>query len=150
MLIGCFLYSILIIFLHLTVNNVVIWYKDQMVYSHGQYNVNQRVQTLKNNSILLKNIKPEDAGVYNCEVFPENIRLQVVLEVNKMLNILCDGRDVIDRTLVFREGESHVCECKTRGSNEDNIKWSLNVSIFCNTLSIMILISKKSVILHHM
>ncbi|XP_065369250.1 hemicentin-2 isoform X2 [Calliphora vicina] len=116
------------------VNNVVIWYKDQTVYSHGQYTANPRVETLKNNSILLKNIQPDDAGSYYCEVFPENIRLHVELEVNKLLSILCDGRDVLDRTIVFRQGESHICECKTRGSSEANIKWSLNGNRFDETL----------------
>lgn len=87
------------------------------------------METLKNNSILLKNVQPEDAGNYYCEVYPEKIRLQVKLEINKILTILCDGRDVMDRTVVFRQGESHICECKSRGSDEANIKWSLNVCV---------------------
>ncbi|KAI8123930.1 hypothetical protein FF38_08195 [Lucilia cuprina] len=120
------------------VNNVVIWSKDETVYANGQYTLNKRVETLKNNSIVLKNIKPDDAGTYYCEVLPEKIRLEVVLDVSKMLNIQCDGRDVIDRKIVFRQGESHICECKSRGSNEANIKWSVNGNRFDETLGELI------------
>lgn len=113
---------------YLTVNNVIIWYKEQTVYSHGQYTINHRVETLKNNSILLKSVQPDDAGVYYCEVLPENIRLQIVLDVNKAISITCDGRNVLDRTIVFRQGESHICECKTRVSEKHHLKWFHDVS----------------------
>ncbi|KAM7342362.1 neural cell adhesion molecule 1 isoform 2-T3 [Cochliomyia hominivorax] len=112
------------------VNNVIVWYKDDIVYSNGQYTLNSRIKNLKNNSIILKNVQPDDAGNYYCQVLPDNIRLHVKVEVNKLLSILCDGRDVLDRTIVFRQGESHICECKTRGPNEANIKWSLNGNRF--------------------
>ena len=114
------------------VNNVVIWYKDQTAYSNGKYTLNPRVETLMNNSIILKNVQSEDAGNYYCEVVPENIRLHVILEINRALMITCDDRDVVDRTIIYRQGESHVCECKASGSSKTDIKWSLNVSICYN------------------
>lgn len=107
-----------------------MWYKDQTVYANGKYTLNPRVEALMNNSIVLKNVQADDAGNYYCEVYPENIRLHVLLQINKALTITCDDRDVVDRTIIYRQGESHVCVCKTTGSSETEIKWSLNVSLY--------------------
>lgn len=126
---GAILHAFNNLLVHPIVNNVVIWYKDTTVYAHGHYSMNQRIESLRNNSIVLKNVQEDDAGNYYCEVYPENIRLHVALEIKKLLTIVCDGRDVLDRTIVYREGESHICECRTSGSSESNIKWFLNVGV---------------------
>ncbi|XP_061390258.1 neural cell adhesion molecule 1, partial [Musca vetustissima] len=106
-------------------NNVVIWYKDQTVIINGQHSMNDRFEALKNNSIVLRNAQPDDEGNYFCTVLPQNITQNVVLTIEKAFTIRCDGRDVLDRSIVYRQGESHVCECKASGE-ESNIKWFLN------------------------
>uniref|UniRef100_A0A1I8M6V2 Ig-like domain-containing protein n=1 Tax=Musca domestica TaxID=7370 RepID=A0A1I8M6V2_MUSDO len=107
-------------------NNVVIWYKDQTVIVNGQHSMNERFEALKNNSIVLRSAQLDDEGNYFCTVLPQNITQNVVLTIEKAFSIRCDGRDVLDRSIVYRQGESHVCECKSAGGEESNIKWFLN------------------------
>lgn len=109
-------------------NNVVIWYKDRTAIVSGQYSMSDRYESMKNNSIILHNAQPADGGNYFCTVLPQNVTLNVVLIVEKELTIRCDGRNVLDRSIVYRQGESHSCECKTQGTAASNIKWYLNVS----------------------
>lgn len=94
--------------------------------------MNERFEALKNNSIVLRSAQLDDEGNYFCTVLPQNITQNVVLTIEKAFSIRCDGRDVLDRSIVYRQGESHVCECKSAGGEESNIKWFLNVSGMTN------------------
>ncbi|KAL9918307.1 neurotrimin isoform 1-T8 [Glossina fuscipes fuscipes] len=111
---------------NMNANNAVVWYKDNTIYTNGQYAINHRVEGLRNNSLLLKNIQTDDAGNYYCEVLPQKIRLHVILEIERTLTIHCDGREVLDRTVVYKQSESHICKCKSPGSDINNIKWFIN------------------------
>ncbi|XP_075166236.1 lachesin [Haematobia irritans] len=107
-------------------NNVIMWYKDTTAIIQGQFSLNSRYENLKNNSILLRQALPSDSGNYFCTVLPQNITQNIILTVEKFLTIYCDGIDVLDRQITYRQGESHKCVCRTPGSESNNIKWYLN------------------------
>ncbi|EDX08195.1 GD11664 [Drosophila simulans] len=52
-------------------SNAVMWYKNRIIIANGQNPINQRVQCMLNNSILLKNVSPEDSDDYYCEILPQ-------------------------------------------------------------------------------
>lgn len=86
------------------------------------------VDVLKNNSLIIKNVTVKDAGDYYCEVLPEKVRMHALVEVDESLMIFCDGQEVTNRSLVFRQGEPHHCECKYYSLENVQIKWFIDVS----------------------
>uniref|UniRef100_A0A1I8QAP3 Ig-like domain-containing protein n=1 Tax=Stomoxys calcitrans TaxID=35570 RepID=A0A1I8QAP3_STOCA len=107
-------------------NNVIMWYKDTIAIASGQYSMNDRYESQKNNSLLLRQAQPSDSGDYFCTILPQNITQTIILNVEKTLTIYCDGRDVLGRQITYRQGESHSCECKTPGMKSGKIKWFWN------------------------
>ncbi|XP_068145086.1 neural cell adhesion molecule 2 [Drosophila tropicalis] len=107
-------------------SNAVMWYKNQTIIANGQIAISNRVEGMKNNSILIKNVTPEDADDYYCLVLPDQIRQHTSLMVGARLSILCDGLDITDRSQTFKQGDHHKLECRTYMATSTNIKWSLN------------------------
>ncbi|XP_036333889.1 neural cell adhesion molecule 2-like isoform X1 [Rhagoletis pomonella] len=107
-------------------NNVIMWYKDKIVIATGQFVMYPNVDVLKNNSLIIKNVTVKDAGDYYCEVLPERVRMHALLEVDESLMIFCDGQEVTNRSLVFRQGEPHHCECKYYSLENVQIKWFID------------------------
>ncbi|XP_017149410.1 protein amalgam [Drosophila miranda] len=108
------------------INNAVMWYKGTTIIANGQNSVSNRVEGMKNNSILLRGVTSDDSGEYNCAILPQNVRQITTLRVGARLSILCDDRDVTDRSQTFRQGDHHKLECRTYLSAETSIKWSFN------------------------
>lgn len=104
-----------------------MWYKNKNLIINGQISLDKHINILRNNSIKIIDVEPFDAGSYYCMVLPENVRLHISLSVGRRLTIFCDNRDVTEKFITFREGESHIFECKTYVSGYPIIKWSLNV-----------------------
>ncbi|KAH8269488.1 hypothetical protein KR018_004347, partial [Drosophila ironensis] len=108
------------------INNAVMWYKDNRIIVNGHIPIGQRLEAMNNNSILLKDVTPEDSGDYYCLILPQNVRQHTTLRVGARLSILCDGRDVTDRSQTFKQGDHHKLECRTYLPGESTIKWSFN------------------------
>ncbi|XP_037942693.1 protein amalgam [Teleopsis dalmanni] len=108
------------------INNVILWYKENISISNGQFVTRNRIESYKNNTIRIKNVQIEDAGNYYCQLLPQNKSLHITLSVGGRLSILCDGRDVTERSVILREGDTHVFECKIYTSQSTNVKWSFN------------------------
>uniref|UniRef100_A0A0A1XK55 Protein amalgam n=1 Tax=Zeugodacus cucurbitae TaxID=28588 RepID=A0A0A1XK55_ZEUCU len=107
-------------------NNVIMWYKGKIVIATGQFVMYPNVDVLKNNSLVIKNVTVKDAGDYYCEVLPEKERMHALVEVDESLMIFCDGHEVTNETLVFVQGEPHVCECKYYSLENVQIKWFID------------------------
>ncbi|XP_017054028.1 protein amalgam [Drosophila ficusphila] len=107
-------------------SNAVMWYKGDTIIANGQSPISQRVEGMRNNSILLRNVTPEDAGEYRCEILPQRVQQRTALRVGARLSILCDDRDITDRSQTFRQGDHHKLECRTYLSTNATIKWSFN------------------------
>jgi len=107
-----------------------MWYKSRTIIANGQNPISQRVEAMMNNSILLKNVTPEDADDYYCEILPQRVRQHTALRVGARLSILCDDRDITDRSQTFRQGDHHKLECRTYLPGSTIIKWSFNVCFF--------------------
>ncbi|KMY95780.1 inactive tyrosine-protein kinase 7 [Drosophila simulans] len=107
-------------------SNAVMWYKNRIIIANGQNPINQRVQCMLNNSILLRNVSPEDSDDYYCEILPQRVRQHTALRVGARLSILCDDRDITDRSQTFRQGDHHKLECRTYLPDNATIKWSFN------------------------
>ncbi|XP_065719143.2 protein amalgam [Drosophila suzukii] len=108
------------------ISNAVMWYKSRTIIANGQNPISQRVEAMMNNSILLKNVTPEDADDYYCEILPQRVRQHTALRVGARLSILCDDRDITDRSQTFRQGDHHKLECRTYLPGSTIIKWSFN------------------------
>uniref|UniRef100_A0A6P4EJ30 Neural cell adhesion molecule 2 n=1 Tax=Drosophila rhopaloa TaxID=1041015 RepID=A0A6P4EJ30_DRORH len=107
-------------------NNAVMWYKKEQIIASGQSAISPRVEGMKNNSILLKHVTPEDSDEYYCEILPQKVQQHTTLRVGARLSILCDDRDVTDRSQTFRQGDHHTLECRTYLPGNATIKWSFN------------------------
>lgn len=105
----------------------MVWYKNRIIIANGQNPISQRVQCMLNNSILLRNVSPEDSDDYYCEILPQRVRQHTALRVGARLSILCDDRDITDRSQTFRQGDHHKLECRTYLPDNATIKWSFNV-----------------------
>ena len=114
--------------LFLPANNVSMWYKGKIVIATGQFVMDPNVDVLKNNSLVVKNVTSKDAGDYYCEVLPEKVRMHALVEVDESLMIFCDGHEVTNETLVFVQGEPHVCICKYYSLENVPINWFIDVS----------------------
>lgn len=113
--------------LHLPVSNAVMWYKNKTIIANGQNAIGHRVEAMANNSIILRDATAEDSDDYYCEILPQMVRQHTTLRVGARLSILCDDRDVTDRSQTFRQGDHHKLECRTYLPGENTIKWSFNV-----------------------
>ncbi|KAH8348832.1 hypothetical protein KR084_011655, partial [Drosophila pseudotakahashii] len=107
-------------------SNAVMWYKNRTIIANGQNSISQRVEGMANNSILLTNVTPEDSDDYYCEILPQRVRQHTELRVGARLSILCDDRDITDRSQTFRQGDHHKLECRTYLPGNTQIKWSFN------------------------
>ncbi|XP_017110506.1 protein turtle homolog A [Drosophila elegans] len=107
-------------------NNAVMWYKKSVIIANGQNPISQRVEGMKNNSLLLRNVTPEDSDDYYCEILPQKVQQHTALRVGARLSILCDGREATDRSQTFKQGDSHKLECRTYLPGNITIKWSFN------------------------
>ncbi|XP_039954727.1 neural cell adhesion molecule 2 [Bactrocera tryoni] len=106
--------------------NVIMWYKGKIVIATGQFVMDPNVDVLKNNSLVIQNVTSKDAGDYYCEVLPEKVRMHALVEVDESLMIFCDGHEVTNETLVFVQGEPHVCVCKYYSLENVQIKWFID------------------------
>lgn len=111
-----------------TVANVVVWYKNTTIVANGQTAINNRVEVMRNNSLRIRGVDAEDADDYYCTIFPQNVRQHTELRVGGRLSILCDDRDVTDRTQTFKQGDHHRLVCRTYLPGKTDIKWAFNVS----------------------
>ncbi|EDW92125.1 protein turtle homolog A [Drosophila yakuba] len=107
-------------------SNAVVWYKSRTIIANGQNAIGQRVECMMNNSLLLKDVTPEDSDDYYCEILPQMVRQHTALRVGARLSILCDDRDITDRSQTFRQGDHHKLECRTYLPGNATIKWSFN------------------------
>lgn len=111
-----------------TVSNVAIWYKNQTILANGQSAINNRVEVMPNNSLRIRGVVAEDADDYYCNVLPQNVTQHTALRVGGRLSILCDDRDVTDRSQTFKQGDHHRLVCRTYLPGKTDIKWAFNVS----------------------
>ncbi|XP_017090771.2 protein amalgam [Drosophila bipectinata] len=107
-------------------NNAIMWYKNTTMIVNGNTAVVPRFEAMKNNSIFLQNVTPADSDNYYCVILPQNVRQHTTLRVGARLSILCDDRDITDRSQTFRQGDHHKLECRTYLPGEPTIKWSFN------------------------
>ncbi|XP_062129404.1 hemicentin-2 [Drosophila sulfurigaster albostrigata] len=108
------------------ITNVALWYKKDQIVSNGPNAINNRFEALRNNSLRLAGVTPEDGGDYYCAILPQNVRQHTTLTVAARLSILCDDRDVTDRSQTFKQGDHHRLVCQTFLPTKTDIKWSLN------------------------
>lgn len=94
----------------------------------GQSAINSRVEVMPNNSLRIRGIVAEDADDYYCSVLPQNVTQHTALRVGGRLAILCDDRDVTDRSQTFKQGDHHRLVCRTYLPGKTDIKWAFNVS----------------------
>ncbi|XP_017838581.1 lachesin [Drosophila busckii] len=106
--------------------NVVMWYRNSTILSTGQNSINDQEEVLKNNSLRIRSVTKEHANDYYCVVLPQNVRQHTQLRVSPRLSILCDDRDVTDRSQTFKQGDHHKLVCRTFLPNKAEIKWSFN------------------------
>lgn len=111
----------------LSVKNIALWYKNTTLLATGQSAINNRVEVMKNNSLRIAGVTREDADDYYCEVLPQGVRQHTALSVGAKLSILCDGRDITDRSQTFKQGDHHRLVCQTFLPTKTDIKWSFNV-----------------------
>ncbi|XP_034479790.1 immunoglobulin superfamily member 10 [Drosophila innubila] len=115
------------------ISNVAMWYKDSTLVANGQNAISNRVEVMKNNSLKLTSVTAEDADDYYCAVLPQNVRQHTKLTVGARLSILCDDRDVTDRSQTFKQGDRHTLLCQTFLPNKTDIKWSFNGQRFATS-----------------
>ncbi|KAH8370488.1 hypothetical protein KR093_003652 [Drosophila rubida] len=108
------------------ISNVAMWYRQSTVLSNGLTAVSNRVEVLRNNSLRLASVTPEDGDDYYCVILPQNVRQHTALTVGARLSILCDDRDVTDRSQTFKQGDHHRLVCQTFLPTSTAIKWSFN------------------------
>jgi len=80
-----------------------------------------------NNSLKLTSVTAEDADDYYCVILPQDVKQHTTLKVGARLSILCDDRDVTDRSQTFKQGDHHKLICQTFLPTKTDIKWSFNV-----------------------
>lgn len=101
-----------------------------MIYQSNHRVVpDDRFILLPDNSLTTINIKEDDAGLYFCQVLPENITMQAKLVVLSpfQAHIYEGGRDVSGRSITYRENDRIEVQCKASGApNKIDFKWSAN------------------------
>ncbi|XP_032591524.1 protein amalgam isoform X1 [Drosophila grimshawi] len=107
-------------------NNVAMWYKNDVMLTSGQSVISTRVKIMPNNSLFLENVSSDDADVYKCQILPDKVEQYTTLSVGARLSILCDDRDVTDRSQTFKQGDNHKLECRTYLPDNAKIIWSFN------------------------
>ncbi|KAH8299683.1 hypothetical protein KR044_004548, partial [Drosophila immigrans] len=111
------------------ISNVALWYKNTTMLSNGLNAISNRIEVLRNNSLRLTSVTPEDGDDYYCSILPQNVRQHTALTVGARLSILCDDRDVTDRSQTFKQGDHHKLVCQTFLPTKTDIKWSFNVCL---------------------
>lgn len=77
-------------------------------------------------TLRINNVQESDASQYYCTVIPNNISMQVNLEIgSKPTAIIYDkeGRDVSGRQMTYHQGDRIEIECRGFGHPPPQIKW---------------------------
>lgn len=75
--------------------------------------------------MILNHAKDSDAGVYSCNVQPENITLTVKLQPLRSLSasIFVNDRETTDRSMTFKQGDHFEIACNAVGTQAPNVKY---------------------------
>lgn len=84
-----------------------------------------RFSVTEDHSLILNHAKDSDAGVYSCNVLPENITLTVKLQPLRTLSasIFVNDREATDRSTTFTQGDQIEIACNAFGTQAPNVKY---------------------------
>lgn len=110
--------------------SIILWYKGQDIVTQDRTYIikDKRYELTSNWSLIIKDVKVSDEGVYTCNVVPNNLNLKAKLIVIRppTIQIIEEGRDVTDQQLSFRQGEKIRLDCQSGDNPQPKFIWSLN------------------------
>lgn len=105
--------------------NVILWYKGATVLVQEDVVLVDRFQVDKDFSLIIPNVSASDQGDYTCKLHPSELLSSSQLNVKQPPSVtITDGsRDLIDRTMTYREGEKIRLVCQGVGYPVPTIHW---------------------------
>ena len=113
------------------VEDVILWYNQTKPISHNKFviSTDPRISIGDDYQLRINVVRATDAGQYNCTILPDNIAMQVNLEVEgKSTAVILDmdGRDISGRQLNYKQGARIEIQCEAEGNPTSQIKWFWN------------------------
>lgn len=116
---------------------ILIWYNGTDMLQQGSLRLtkNERVQSFaNNNTLLIRDVRPEDSNMYKCRVLPIRQDVDINLKVRSAPQslVILHGDDNVANQHVFinaKQGKPIHFQCLTKGAfPEPNFSWSHEVS----------------------
>ncbi|XP_037048344.1 lachesin-like isoform X2 [Bradysia coprophila] len=113
---------------NLAAANVVMWYNQTTLITQSKFKISDdsRLSVDDNYSLRINGVRATDASQYYCKVLPNDISMQVNLDVeSKPTAVILDkeGRNISGRQMTYHQGDRIEIECRGMGNPVPQIKW---------------------------
>lgn len=103
----------------------ILWYRGDLLLAQERMVLERRYEVDSDFSLIIPNVMGSDEGDYTCKVLPSDLLSSCKLNVAQPPTVkITDGsRDVMDRTMTYREGEKIRLICDAHGFPRPTIQW---------------------------
>lgn len=102
-----------------------MWYRGDKFLAQDKQILEKRFEVDSNFSLVIPNVMGSDEGEYTCKILPADLLSSAKLNVEQPPTVkITDGnRDIMDRTMTFREGEKIRLICDAHGFPRPSMTW---------------------------
>lgn len=105
--------------------HVIMWYKGEELLAQDRMSLLKPFEVDADFSLVIPKVNRSDEGDYTCKLIPSDLLSSAKLNVKQAPTVkINDGaRDVMDRTMSYREGEKIRLACEGHGFPRPSIHW---------------------------
>lgn len=104
---------------------VIMWYKGDELIGQDRVALQSLYEIDHEFSLVIKKVTGTDEGEYTCNLVPSTLLSSAKLYVKQapIVRITDGSRDIMDRTMTFREGDKIRLVCDAQGFPIPELRW---------------------------
>lgn len=105
--------------------DVILWYRGTEMLAQDKIAINTAFEVDSNRSLIIRSVDSSNVGDYTCKLEPSQQLSTGHLDVRQAPTVkITDGlRDIMDRTMTYREGEKIRLVCEGLGFPKPELSW---------------------------
>lgn len=106
-------------------DHTILWYRGEQLLVQDTIVVEKKYEVNSDFSLIIPKVIGADEGDYTCKILPSELLSSAKLNVAQPPTVkITDGnRDIMDRTMTYREGEKIRLFCDAHGFPRPSIDW---------------------------
>lgn len=104
---------------------VIMWYKGEELIGQDHVALQSAYEIDNEFSLVVRKVKGSDEGEFTCKLVPSRLLSSAKLYVKQppVVKITDGNRDIMDRTMTFREGDKIRLVCAAQGFPIPELRW---------------------------